>query len=256
MTIAADSADLTVVQNWVTQLASFNGVPLNYLVPDIGMLPMESLRLFQVDTNWLGTLIAGALSVGGPVPAALQQAVASQLQQAGLAGPMSGFLLRSSIVTTWPNTTAVAYADTGGGTALPVLQLTELSSTMLFGLFGGTLQRLDLCQPQQTLHFGADVSGGAVTVELRYAGGSTQVTAGSSTGTSQNVTQRSTQWTPATGPAVAGTTGNGTLEIKDFATAIAQSVWGPDVKQATLTSAELGLQFVQVAEAVSFEPGS
>ena len=40
--------DQLIVQDWLSALQLLQGVPFNYLVPDIGMLPAESLRFFTL----------------------------------------------------------------------------------------------------------------------------------------------------------------------------------------------------------------
>lgn len=247
---AASDPDLATVLGWMQRLRALTGVPLNYLVPDVGMLPVEALRIFQVDMVWMSALASGALSVGGPTPDALQTQIDGAVSDAGLAGPLTGFMLRSSIVGTWPNLTASAYdAD---GDVLPVTT-SALSSSLMLGLVQGTLVRLDLMQPAQTLHFGADAADAPISVNLRYAAASQNVAAGSSTGASQTANLRTTSWQPAAGSPSVPTTGGGTVQFDDFASAIAASVWPPGNPDGTLTSAELGLQFVQEGEAVSFE---
>ena len=49
---------------WLTQLENLVGVPFNYLVPDIAMLPPETLRFFHIDPNWINALVDGATSIG------------------------------------------------------------------------------------------------------------------------------------------------------------------------------------------------
>src|SRR3984885_3921005 len=50
--------------DWLTKLKLLYGIPFNYLVPDEQFLPMETLRFFQVDPDWINSLTDGALSVG------------------------------------------------------------------------------------------------------------------------------------------------------------------------------------------------
>ncbi len=52
------------VVQWFSNLASLQGIPFNYLVPDERMLPPESIRFFHLDSNWVDALIDGAFSIG------------------------------------------------------------------------------------------------------------------------------------------------------------------------------------------------
>ncbi len=44
------------VVRFLARLRLLEGVPFNYLVPDATMLPLESIRFFYVDRNWLDAL--------------------------------------------------------------------------------------------------------------------------------------------------------------------------------------------------------
>ena len=59
-------SELAPVTGWLAKLYLLYGVPFNTLVPDHRMLPMESVRFFYIDENWLTALLNGALSIGVP----------------------------------------------------------------------------------------------------------------------------------------------------------------------------------------------
>ncbi len=64
------------------------------------------------------------------------------------------------------------YADPQGTTAaLPLARLERLAPTVLLALFTGVIQRVELVEPAQHLHFGvipAATAGGAPTLMLRW----------------------------------------------------------------------------------------
>ncbi len=115
-------------------------IPLVYLVPDVRLLPAESIRFFHLDGAWLDALAAGALQVGaaGPVdqarvsPAATPALTASAGRYLPLVRdlrrgraslgtdtpvaddatedrPVTGFLLHSALAENWPNLTVRAF---------------------------------------------------------------------------------------------------------------------------------------------------
>jgi hypothetical protein len=166
-------ADEQEIVGWLTRLRRLEGVPFHYLVPDVGMLPAESIRFFQVDPNWISALVDGAFSVGAPPSA--QPADRARL---GAPEPMSGFLLRSAAVSGWPGIEAQAYGDAAGTDALAQVRLERIAPSILLGLFTGVLRRLELTEPAEALHFGADPDGrGGWTKAPRYArsGGTHQI---------------------------------------------------------------------------------
>ncbi len=107
-------------------------IPFAYLVPDMRLLPLESVRFFTLDPEWLDALSEGALQAGGngsrerrraesaaPAAKIAAQNAMGQVRQVGLgrlvvdatmlrrsttAGPavVSGMLLHSALVSGWP----------------------------------------------------------------------------------------------------------------------------------------------------------
>jgi hypothetical protein len=56
------NSDWAVILNWITGKLYLDGIPAQYLIVDPSHLPMERLRFFHIDPNWLDCLIDGALS--------------------------------------------------------------------------------------------------------------------------------------------------------------------------------------------------
>lgn len=88
------------VVNRFAKLRLLEGVPMDYLVPDERMLPPESLRFFQVDLNWVYSLVEGAYSVARVSTGDKKQDAATCPHD--VYRQISGFLLRSAIVSGWP----------------------------------------------------------------------------------------------------------------------------------------------------------
>ncbi|GLW11365.1 hypothetical protein Misp01_64930 [Microtetraspora sp. NBRC 13810] len=179
--------DLAPVANWLGQRLLLNGVPFTQLVADERMLPPESLRFFHLDPNWLDALVSGALSIGAQSSrdtlqdqimgdavraAAAQEAAAHRDTQRGITRPrptrggsrataapgrISGFLLRSAIVSGWPNLVVRGYDPTGQ--LLPVLRMDHLSPTVLLCLFDGIPDTVELREPHEGFRFGVDDDG-------------------------------------------------------------------------------------------------
>lgn len=171
---------------WLGRLTLLYGVPFQYLVPDERMLQEESLRFFYVDPLWMEALLDGALSIGRSedVRVLLNKTMAGtytkdlidearRVRPQNQAGPdrtpprlapspvegsftFSGFLLRSEVVTGWRGLAVSAYPKPGGreaGGPLATLRLERLARDVLFGLFEGHLQSLEIIQPLEGLHF-------------------------------------------------------------------------------------------------------
>lgn len=142
------------VTDWVTQLGTLRGVPFGYLVPDERMLPVETVRFFQLDQQWIRHLVDGAYSIGriNATDADLDTSHPLPLTFP----PRSGALLRSDVVSGYPGLLVDGYADVAGRHGLPSPRTERLSADVLLCLFDGDLQRLDVHQQPEALHFAVE----------------------------------------------------------------------------------------------------
>ena len=142
-------------------LANLGAVPFRYLMPDEQLLPLESLRFFDIDAAWLRCLMDGALSVGRATSGDLERDAKRDHVLPDIKA-VSGFFLRSAAVSGFPgllfegyerrvdNTTSLA-PDTQQ--ALGVVRAEKLGPNTLFVLFDGPLRTLDLHLHVQAMHF-------------------------------------------------------------------------------------------------------
>lgn len=192
---AAIEAALDTVQlpealsDWLARLRLLKGVPFNYLVPDEGMIPPESIRFFYVDMNWVDALLDGAFSIGrnlsttenaasNNLDAAVTPAVDRdsrarvtniRAQALGTPAPVStlqvvsGFLLRSSVVSGYKGIGVNVY-PVGGTPQDPIIQLLTIlrfealgsNSDTLLCLVDGDADRVDIHEAPEHLHYGID----------------------------------------------------------------------------------------------------
>jgi hypothetical protein len=194
---------------WLARLRLLEGVPFGYLVADSALLPPESIRFFYIDRCWTDALIEGALSVGtvttadragleqiyGPVRTEVDEAerlvrlpgaAAGAAVPTGLAGPITGFLLRSRMVSGWPGLHVRGYAldnrrlvppvndeNVGDEHDVPLrrlglLRLERLAPAVLLALFDGVPQVVHLEEPRAGIQFGVDEvqSGGRTGAQI------------------------------------------------------------------------------------------
>jgi hypothetical protein len=150
------TGDLTPIAGWLAQLMLLHGIPFAYLAPHPQLLPVESMRFFHVDRNWIETLVDGAVSVGVQSSRdswfqQLVRGIGPEAAGAFAPAPVSGFLLRSALVAGWPALTVDASAT--AGTQPAILRSERLAPDVLLCLFAGVPDQVRLRTPQQSLHF-------------------------------------------------------------------------------------------------------
>lgn len=197
------------MESFLASLRLLIGVPFEYLIPDPRLLPDESIRFFYLDRSWADRLVDGAVTVGkiGSREQAHHQAQSSKvsgtldvsermvrkLQRGGdfetvrgavfkgtlpRAGLVTGFLLRSAVVSGWPHMDVRGYTeriaepfDASSAAAikkqLPLLRLERLSPGVMLALFQGVPELVTLEEPHHGVQFGIDINGTARVVPLR-----------------------------------------------------------------------------------------
>ncbi|GAB3589992.1 hypothetical protein GCM10027446_03720 [Angustibacter peucedani] len=182
---------------WLARLRLLEAVPFSHLVADTSLLPAESIRFFHVDRGWTDALVEGALGVGTVTTsdrAVLEQmypVVRDEVDEAerlvrlpgwtrgaavpsGPAGPVTGFLLRSRMVSGWPGLHVRAYGkdnlavspkvkdrdvDEGDDVRLarlPLLRMERLAPAVLLVLVDGFPQVVHLEEPRSGVQYGID----------------------------------------------------------------------------------------------------
>jgi hypothetical protein len=158
--------------DWLYRTQVSEGIPFPYLVPREELLPLESVRFFHVDRNWLNAMADGALSVarGGTDEASLgtnwysiilnsmvgkelgetQQDVSWQVE------PMSGLLLRSRAVRDWPGMEISAFSDTEFNNRIRTIRQVKLSDNIMLCLFSGIPKSVRIQEPREGLRLGFD----------------------------------------------------------------------------------------------------
>lgn len=172
------------LRDWLSRLRILKGVPFNYLVPDERMLPPESIRFFHVDMNWVDAVIDGAFSIGRNLttdennpsfnqdaavmpamqPQIAKQSAALRANALGLEPPtaslqsVSGFLLRSTVVSSYRGLGVEAYPDSTNKNPLEIIRLEPLgdNSDTLLCLVDGDISRVDIHEAPEHLHYGID----------------------------------------------------------------------------------------------------
>jgi hypothetical protein len=145
------------VAQWLDKLSQLYPLPFSYLVPDPRMLPVESIRFFYIDPNWIAALTAGAMSIAihGSQDVALYKALLPSFT-ASNGGDMSGMLIRSQLVSGWPK---LAVSATVGGAPVGIVRNDCLAPNVRLVLFDGIPDTVRLAEPYQGILFGVEDDG-------------------------------------------------------------------------------------------------
>lgn len=239
------------------RLRLLEGVPFAYLVPDAELTPPESIRFFYLDREWTDAVVEGALSVGtvttldrellqasyrgvrDDVDAEERRQRTPDLPLAP-AGPVSGFVLRSRLVSGWPALHVRAFAtDTIPDDAplsdddprrVRLLRLERLAPAVLFCLFDGVPEIVHLEEPRQGLQFG---------VVLDSRDGATHATL------PVRDLHRGAVETTASVPIPFRRGAPGVIDVRRLADALAAHPEAVSAPASTLSSAELALQLLR-----------
>lgn len=173
--------DWPIVMSWVLDRMYLGNLPSHYFIPDPSHLPRESLRFFHIDPNWVEALIDGGLAVANQVEkdddkirACIKDAITTYLHTK-LGGdqpgsyypqvPTHGFLLRSELITKYPDLILEApFTDTVkeelDQKPATILRQENLDSTVLLAMFdrepgSPDFKQLILRQPPHQQSFAA-----------------------------------------------------------------------------------------------------
>jgi hypothetical protein len=236
------------ITDWLGKLFLLEGVPINYLIPhenylisrETGTIAKEAVGTFYIDYDWIEALLGGALSIVAsedstsllnmlkdgrflPDNIMVNKANAAFIPKGegeavplpeNISGHITGFFLRSQLVSGWKGIKVFAKDETGSWMQHP-LKIERMADDIQLCVFAGKVQQLLFIQPPEGIHFGVVASGGIFQKTLRDKAG--------------NVGQ-TTVTLPCT---------NGVFDLKKVATAISQK--GTQV----LTSAELAFQLLE-----------
>lgn len=156
------------ITQWMTNLRNLVNVPFSYLIPDDTLLPEEAIRFFKLDPHWTESLLYGAFSIGGSVRMTSEKSLTDvfkgfQLETSQL--PISGFIIRSQLISGYPDIQADAFPEAypnkdplpKDAAILNALRIDRIRPDVMIGLFEGDISTLELYLKPQGLKFGLDV---------------------------------------------------------------------------------------------------
>jgi len=140
------------IETWLKQYETLQNIPFHYLVPQEALLPEESIRFFQLDTNWIACLQHGALGIGGDLSNGAQI-------RPSAAPKYWGFYLRSRVVAEFPKLRIEGFSDKKTDledrvNPIAPVEIRRIQENMLFVYFDTAVQTVDIFLDPSTLFFG------------------------------------------------------------------------------------------------------
>lgn len=166
----------TKIITWFKELATLKYVPFNYLIPDEKMLPDESIRFFKLDNHWIECLLYGAFSIGGNIRTGEDDGSAiidsfKELTDSVYTNPRSGFLVRSELVSDYPDLLVDTYSEkvtNSESIELTNVRTERMSTDVLFYLVEGAVGIAELYLKPEGLHFGLDEEDADDGIGMKY----------------------------------------------------------------------------------------
>ncbi|MEK4529916.1 hypothetical protein NST38_31420 [Paenibacillus sp. FSL H8-0104] len=156
----ANTNDVDKARSWLEQLANLDSLLLPYFVSDERMLPMNAIRFFHVDQQWIEFLLDGAASLGvqNEFDVFINRWIRGSVNPDR---PKFGMLLRSSLVSRWPGLQVEGLIGTTRHLKVTGVQLQEQIAAYFFDDVPDCIQ---IIEPHTVLTYGMNTDG---TIMLR-----------------------------------------------------------------------------------------
>ncbi|ROS01701.1 hypothetical protein EDC56_2146 [Sinobacterium caligoides] len=150
------SKERSVIERWLFDLAHLNSIPSWYLLPDNHLLPRRTIRVFNIDAQWVQSLWLGAISLGGR-PKSTYQLFSDMHNTLKEKIPSHGMILRSDVVWSYPQLDAKFSSDTQASNEKDFLIEHRLAHDAQVYLAKEPFKSVSLALPLESLHYGVDM---------------------------------------------------------------------------------------------------
>jgi hypothetical protein len=153
-----------MVYDWFIKLSRLEQVPFNYLIAHRDLMPQGSIQFFSVDPQWVQLLLRGAFAIGD-IASSDESIEDRSFEKIPLPVRLTGFLLRSPVVSGWPHLLVDGFSTEppagtsppfeSGATPLPQHRY-ALGKDTLLCLFEGVIKSVEIYQHAEAIHYGID----------------------------------------------------------------------------------------------------
>lgn len=145
------SPDWVVVLQWVLDRYHLVNLPPHYLITNASMLPLECVRVFQIDPNWINAMIDGGLSLANhldrnddrlrtAIKGAINWYLTTPIAHLNYVPPVPsyGFFVHSELITKFPDLVVDTQPAVGASDPPMVLRQVRLDDNLLLCLLHET----------------------------------------------------------------------------------------------------------------------
>jgi hypothetical protein len=175
--------DWAIISSWISDRLNLGGIPAHHLFVDPSHLPMESLRFFHIDPNWMDCLIDGALSTANhlekdddytrrKIKDCYNEYLKTPIHDCNPQIPNFGFVIRSAVIKAFPDLQIeISYKNPDKRMA-DMCRHTNIDATTMMCLLDRKPEEIDyikLSQPphQQRFSLGSSLNSEYFGFELR-----------------------------------------------------------------------------------------
>lgn len=136
---------------WVADFLTLKKIPFNYLVPHEAMLPPNSMRFFKLHKKWLKNCLDGVFSIG-------EEFFSFDSEEKLFKGAYSGFIMRNSIISHYPEMIIKGYSVSGKETE--VFFIRKLSPEVMICCFKDLISKVEIGLPSGVMYMGVENDSG------------------------------------------------------------------------------------------------
>mgnify|MGYP000857318177 CR=1 FL=1 len=140
-----------LASEWVSDFITLKKIPFNYLVPYEAMLPANSIRFFKLHKKWLKNCLDGVFSIG-------EEFFSFDSEEQLFKENYSGFIMRSPIISHYPEMMIKGYSMSGNKTELFFMR--KLSSEVMICCFKDLISKIEISLPSGVMYMGLENASG------------------------------------------------------------------------------------------------
>lgn len=155
--------DWAIISSWISDRLNLGGIPAHYLFVDPSHLPMEALRFFHIDPNWMDCLLDGALSTANhlekdddytrqKIKDCYNEYLKTPIHDCNPQIPNFGFVIRSAVIKAFPDLQIEIVYKTPDKKMADICRHTNIDATTMLCLLDRKPEEIEYIKLSQPPH--------------------------------------------------------------------------------------------------------